>query len=1652
MRDPTPRRGPGWSPTRVTCARRITCLAIAVFTTALARFFAEAGELPSKPARAPTAVVKPPTANPTSRILSPPTNTSTQQVLSQLVFRNRSEQVALKKAAELLREGHSTEGLALLQQILDQPHDSFQWSDTESTFQSSHRAALQILGSLPPPLLEKYERLYGPEAERDLANAKVSGLTPNYAEVARRFYYTTAGFEASDWLATRWLDTGQYELAAKNWARLLADPVHARRVTNTLCIKAVLAERLAAGTVDFSAQSNSSGVEQVRTTSIGRFTLDDLGLPTPGEVKNTSAEWNVAFRIQKSSRASADSSLPYLGPAWQVDLAEDQHHEVAASWSHWEGEQIRNQRSVAVSNYPILTGRLVVLRDFEGIRAIDAATGETAWKYIGASSLSLAAAEVDELEQSQPDGSVRNNVLNVLFHTHAGNAALGTLTSDGRKVFAIDALDIRPRHASRSRSSTRGGQRRANTETGDAPEPVARESNRLIALEVEPGPSSGKTVTASWVVGGPIGAPNWFYRMDENDDGQITVEEFTGRAEQFRDIDKNADGSIGLREADVYSKAGSDEEQLAGHFFLGPPLPVDGRLFVMTEVDRQLNLVALKAETGEFLWSQGIGFVDHPVDEDPFRYTLSCTPIYSDGVILCTTQMGVLAAVDAADGLLLWAYYYGDDDASGPFGNWSYSVRRSFGHAGFPCEPVVHGGRVVYLPRQSDQIHCLELRTGRQLWTIPRTGAEYVAAVTDEITVVVDQRYCRGLSLVDGQELWSTRLGMPSGRGVQIGERYLVPLQAGRIATLDIRTGQEIGWAMPPIPPIPPKHLGQPNRSQPISSIMNADKPESLDASAEIEAWRPGNLLLSGDVILSVDTRRLVALPQAAPLLERVRREAAEQGRSPSRIILAAELEATLGHLHSAQSLLTESLRLAPTDTERSRAEHLLREVLFRRLQAGDGEDAAVLGQLDPLLRTPMDRSRFLMLKAETLLRRNDFEGVLATTRAFSDLHLTGLLPVAGDPTYFVSPQSWTLDMVGKVRERIDDVQLDRIETLVDAEQAAALQSGAAAPLEDFLTLYARWPQAARVRNALATRFIKHGQFQRAELQLLESRRGGDASAAADATRLLAELWDRAGLLEEAANLWLEAENHRQSENVQLVKYSTNRKKSQLSPEFSTQTEPQPSSSANYTPTGIAAAAIDRAREPSARINRVRISQELWLHCDHELDAVFGQMVPSNIQTPGGSYQLLQRGNGGNGELSIVDRLTGIVVSNIDMTGSPTGMNRIDNTQVGHFIPLGSGTAMNGLSLLETKRDKPVWIIASPGLGPDVESISPGPAGPTFCVFQARRHLIAVDPATGRILWQRTDVDPNSGLEADKYRGIIGDEHVLVVFGSDRASYTVYRTMTGEELRRGKLDVSHSRRPNERHAFGRMFCHFVSTEDGEQVAKRMRLWDPLHDRFVFDIPVSEDTLSCDTFNGEIVLLMPPARLLILDGYTGTVRADLELDRNDVAAARRISMVSDHARYYVNLNSPHRREDLEDATEETFETSYNRFFVNDLLLPRIDIQGTLIAIDRKSGRVQWTDHSPQRSILRLPQVRLPFLIALSNLDDRTDGNRKSLMIEVIDAATGEIIGSKENAMRGRISHFIYDHERGRIELHGQNSVIHLDFGGDIVQRLGVPTPE
>jgi outer membrane protein assembly factor BamB len=1533
-----------------------------------------------------------------------------QRMLRQSVFRDRSVQCALENAESALHASEANRAVEKLQQVLDQPGDHFIWVESEHRLTSARRRAIELLSRADGKTREFYDWAYAAEAQRLLERGRSASDPAAVGEVARRFFHTAAGFEATNWLATRWLDRGEYAFAVRAWKLLAADPCHRKRLNEAILKKLEAAERLSGAAsradqyqVNRPPESNPAGAgpgrRGARTVDLSSLDEDAISDQRLANRRVTQASF-LSFAPHEGDDSNGASAIPYMTPTWRVGLIDPGTpycSEIADLLRHWEAQssQRDDKRAIAVQS-ALVVGSAIMVRDYAGFRALDVNSGRELWKYGPATSMARALAQSEQARSGHDSNGSRESGPDPLMAAYAANSILGTLTTDGRRLFAIDSMDIRPRQP--------GVPMDENGETQHGSQRLSRNANRLIALDVHsPRRDAAGAVQPVWTVGGSVGTSHWFYRMDANDDGRITQAEFLGTPAQFRELDRNHDGAIDAAEAE-HAGDKMAQQPLHGHFFLGAPLALDGRLYVITECDCQLNLVALSATTGAVLWVQGIGYVDRPIDEEPLRYSLACIPCSGAGVIVCPTQAGILVGVDALDGALLWTYYCGDEDAAGAESNWSLASRHAYGNPGFPSMVLVEGDRVVILPRNSESIQCLEIATGRGLWKKPRGDGEFVAAAANGVVMVGGERLCRGLSLADGTEKWSIRAGAISGTGLRLGNEYLLPLQDNRIAAINIATGARgsdlSAHKEDTLEPAEPETESARDEAWRVDV---ADKVEQTNERA-VSAGAPANLVGAGSLIVSCGTREVVAYPRADVLLEKVRQRLNSGAPTHPDLALAADLELTLGRATEAKDYLSRIPMHELAKDQAQQVDGLKRIVLLEELAAGCARPADPLRELEALSQTPCQRFRFLEAKSDVGIRYGDLSGVLEATRAFAALPDNGLLASRNDPAFLVSAKGWLAATDHRLRQSLSSEDLKRAQARVAVQQRAALQAKDCQTLERFLAVFGAWPEADPVRLQLAQILAGTGQWQRAELLLLSCAGCGRPETVQAAQWQLVRLWDRAGLAEEAADLLIDLD--KQDRNS----LGDPGRMQRLLAEFGSD--------------NLTRRAFLRLKGAQASFGRARVSQSLWEHCNNELADKYANSSRASITRAAAAFQLIDAGNVKDPKLNIVDRLSGTIVGDVEMPPPIWGLTLAVTSQVGHFLPLGSRGEFHGISLLERGGQRPLWTTAPPRIAKDSDAALVGPTGPTFCVFQSHRDLFVIDPATGKLLWHRTDLDPQSGLVPDSNRGIFGDDEALVVLGSDRLSYTVYRTATGEELRQGALDPA-TRPVPERRAFGRCLLYFTS-HDGSH---RMRLWDPLTDRLLYDSPICERLLWKETGEDEVAVITAGGELQIVDGHTGAVRVNLKLDSREFQNLCQVSAFRDANCYYVNLQpmqsvpEPHR---------------YSYCFGNDTTLPHVDLRGSLLAIDRRSGQTLWKRTFAQRTVLRVPTLRLPVLVMLAMVGDRLNGNHRSMLVEVVDTRTGDTLAFDDDRLANRILQMTYEEDRRRIRLWGTRSVVDLDF--------------
>lgn len=1475
-----------------------------------------------------------------------------RNLLLHRIYRNRNLRTQLERAERKFRTQEFTEGALQLEKLLDHQEDYFFWPEGQSTPFNFRQRTRELFSTATPKSLSNYERISGPRANWLLELARENNDLKMYEYLALQFFPLQAGFEALNYLATHYMEQGNFEFAARYFDLLLNSRIHQSRMQPSHFLKAAVAFQqteqsdkvskilLAYGDTDVTVSGTSTRLSQAVKT-INSNLKDTHSRQDPG--------WFVSQGNALRNR-SVKASIPYLNPLWSQPIGRTQKKDPLNTLRYWVRKQNRDNLSTAVANMPIAVDNLVIYRDFEGVRAVDIESGKTSWIFKSTGSLNNLIDRVENQSRSHTTYS-QNLPLNKFYYY---SSVYGSISSNGQHVFAIDYLPDPPSQIS---PQLKLGLRSRTTRFPL----VSQRGNRLVALPVKQTTSSNDQ------------------KSTEN----------PSKLTNNKALELNPTWSI------------------SGYYFLGAPLPIGNYIYVVAEHHSQLSLLCINPQTGVIHWKQGIAYVNQPIRSDRNRAHLQCPLTSSQGIIVCTTQLDTLVAVDATNGDLLWNYYYGEGNNYRRISQKRFFTPIAFGHPGLTSEPVIDKNRIFYLPSGSPYIHCIDLKSGHPLWNeVSREDGEYIAAVVDSTVLVVGSNYCRGRNIEDGRELWNLHVGPVTGKGFLSQENYLLPIKAGSILNIHIPTGKEVGFTLSNATQIAEilnhefKQKLKQGSDYAFQEISNDDQKQNSNQSRQ--EWSPGNIIAHRGRIISLGLWQIDSFAQAETMLANLSQDndfPVNSKKYQRNQLLKAELELSLGNLENAQDKLERLLSVKSTTSIQKRSESLLRELLFAELNKPNQDEHQLLTKIERLATTPLERGRFLSRKSKYLLEQQDYQGLLKIAEEFKKIKVNQPLAMAGDSNHLVTVKSLIAGLMEQVTTKADSHARDSVDELISNDQQAALKEGSLIALQSFLDTYGSWPQAVEVRSTLAEKLIQTGQNQQAEFLLLENRSNPDTEIAASATRQLLELWQLIGLPHEAALLLRELDE----------KYESTILDSGITGKQYLKRFDKSSRAWN----------MFQSMQPlKGAISHVSIQQSNLGTPPPETKATYKNYERKFLPPLEISQLLLKSGP----TLNVINKHVGQNIGKIKVSEKISYPYHSRNTRVGHFIPLGSDHKIHGVSLLhlQDKISKPLWTTEFDNLNDSQSLFYVGPSGPRVCIFQWDNRLFGLNPATGKVLWERKNIPTKSGFLSDSSKGLFGDQKAIVAFNINRTNYNVYNSITGELIREGELELN----SQPRHIFGRKL-YYQTTSTTE---KRGRLWDPLTNHLLLDEPILKSGFSAQISPKELAILLHPNRLRVLNVETGATIVETVIPDNLLKNLNKFISFSDQNRYYFNFSysSPRRRSPLND------------FYVSDSFLKVKHIDNDLISIDKQSGKILWKRNFPKRSWIDTSQYQLPFLIFMSKIRTESRVRNYSILLEILDGKTGNTIGFQDNLIKDTILQMHIEPRANKILLQGLKSAIEIDF--------------
>ena len=615
-------------------------------------------------------------------------------------------------------------------------------------------------------------------------------------------------------------------------------------------------------------------------------------------------------------------------------------------------------------------------------------------------------------------------------HLLTNNSVLSTLSSDGRLIYAVDDLPVPP-NPTQIMEMQAGVKKHYFSTLKDA-----IYHNRLVALDATTG-------TVAWSVGGR----------------EKTV-------------------PAALRDA----------------YFLGPPLPLGQQIYVVVQRGQDIDLVCLDPTKGEVVWAQHLVNAQHNPLLDISQRMQAIPLAARDGLLICPTRGGAIVAIDLLSRSLAWAHTYPSTSPFAPGGEEGPDppVMGQQELTGPATIMIPTGERVLVSSSDSASLRCLRLADGKLLWETARGENDlFLATVSKERVLIVNQSGCRALSLATGQQLWEYAIpSPPAGQGV-LSEKpeepplYYLPLRSGVLLALN---------------------LEYPQQSVPITSSNKTQL---------------GNLLALEDGLWSQTPCGIQAFSSSTLERAKLDRELKMDPTNPKYLLRRARLSLERGDLSAANADLRRLLQAA-SDARTNQIRALQSEILTRML-AKDFATAAPLAEA--FLAESSRSTTILALLGQGYQSRGQGTKALAAYRRLHDEGMTGPLLTLPDRLNLQQRADvWSRKLVADLFRTASDVQRQELRARF-AKDWQTLASAPTRQMTTYLNLFDKisaqdWPALAEARQTWINKLgetTERGEIQPALHRLLLVEQTTESNVLrAHALDARARLLTTAGLSEDA--------------------------------------------------------------------------------------------------------------------------------------------------------------------------------------------------------------------------------------------------------------------------------------------------------------------------------------------------------------------------------------------------------------------------------------------------------------------------------------------------------------------------------------------------------
>jgi outer membrane protein assembly factor BamB/tetratricopeptide (TPR) repeat protein len=1509
----------------------------------------------------------------------------------------------LEAAGDYIKEQAWREAARVLQSLLDAPEDAFvlvpgkDGAGKPVTTPVSVRAeANRLLASMPRAGRWQYEDLYGAAASALLYEGQGKNNADLLAQAARRFLYTRAGSAALRLLASHHLVAGNFAMAANSFAGLI-DRLEPEEWTAEMLFEATRAfrragdkERAERTWKEFQKKGEQGRVQldgRIRTVAEWEAELDKL--PTAKE-----KDWPV-YRGDPSRSNEGSGDKPFLEKDWSHGTIRE------AQTKTMVGQAVRASEGrgqpILPSFFPVAVGGQVVYRDYWGVRASDLRTGQPVWESDSRYSL-------DRLFDTGGENGSRSPYANAWAHRYIEqmgrpgmlfeNSVVGTLSTDAVHVYAVEDLYVPP-----------------------------------------PGPFTDKDGN---IVLGPE-YPNLY--------GPLRDAVFANKLNAYALRNGKLLWEISAqpeKEGAGQGEAGKDANEES--YFLGPPLPLHGKLYVQTQRNQTLRLLCLDPYDGTVQWSQPLATTQTRLSQEGTRRTWAAHLSYGEGVLVCPTNAGMILGVDEVSHTVIWAHLYREKERAAANEHPGALMWRGRiivpGRGILPTNPantpewkvtapVVQDGRVVFTAPDDTSVRCLNLSDGKLVWKASGNDDDlYLAGAARGKVLIVGKKVCRALSLADGSKLWQVATGVPSGQGVFSGRFYYLPLKEGR-------------------------------EKEPEVCVLNVDKGKDVAHVRSRKQEVPGNLLLYEDHVVSQTVEEVAAFPQLRAKQKEITARINKDPNDPVGLVHRADLRLADGDLAGAIADLRAALKNDPPPELRAKARSQLYEALtdylrddfdvaekylaeYRDLCAvAAGPDATPENLVRAEKDTERRRAKYRLLLGQGREHQGNLVEALRTyLEIVAQTAPDELISPPDVPAVKAAADVWAQGRIRAMLDRATPAQRRAVTDEIARQWQAVRDDKHLDNLETFVRLLGSVGSTGReARLLLGERLLKAGSFLEAERHfLILARTSDDRATAARATEALGRLALAQGLFDDAL-FWYRALGG----NFPDVVVRDGKTGAEFLKDLATDKRLLP-----YLD--------DRVRR--WRNVRVTMQTENGQFQPGRLPFLFepgGTVLPSfhrhqvALDQQTHKFQWIDRETG---EVRWQAKVTATQFFNFTQPGQlVTGqMPRYNYRTVGHIIVLPVGHLVFGIDPVGRKVlwEKSLLSNVGPPAGGQVPQViqdpkdgtvevlyadgwrlplgQSGPAEPAYVCLTTRAGLHALDPVSGRTLWIRPDVRPNAHVFGDEryvYSMELpeqGSSPCRVFRGTDGA--TVKDVPDFDAVFQHRKQVDGHRILAAENRSGTLLVHLYDILSGKDVWKK-------------ECPAGSLMVDCEEPHQGAVL-EPDGTLTALDLASGREVLATHVEAQDVERTQGATLLQDETQFYLAINGPREANMPWAGAVTAFQPGTG---------PRcVPVNGKICAFDRQTGKVLWATLDIPQQMLVVDQFRdLPVLLLTSRSTRAVNGrfgfvgNGVGTALTVVDKHTGKYFQDEHdlpNTQQQQFHTFRADLREGKIELIGFNLKVTL----------------